>query len=200
MSKLAVIFPGIGYTVDKPLLYYSRKIAGGLGYEIKPLLYGGFPGNVRGDKDKMSECYRIALEQTKEMLADTDLNAYDDILFIGKSIGTAVAANLAVQSPAGNRIRLVLYTPLEETFAFPFGAAVAFTGTDDPWVGGHESRISELCRKRNIPCFVFQGANHSLETGNPLEDIDNLLSVMKETEKFMKTSNCVEWETMRDVH
>ena len=25
--KLAVIFPGIGYHTDKPLLYYSKKLA-----------------------------------------------------------------------------------------------------------------------------------------------------------------------------
>ena len=32
MAKLAVFFPGIGYTVDKPLLYYSRKLAAALDY------------------------------------------------------------------------------------------------------------------------------------------------------------------------
>ena len=26
MPKLAVIFPGIGYTIDKHLLYYSRRM------------------------------------------------------------------------------------------------------------------------------------------------------------------------------
>ena len=25
--RLAVVFPGIGYHADKPLLYYSRKLA-----------------------------------------------------------------------------------------------------------------------------------------------------------------------------
>ena len=37
MGKLAVIFPGIGYTADKPLLYYSRRIAANLGYEIRTM-------------------------------------------------------------------------------------------------------------------------------------------------------------------
>lgn len=187
MSKLAVIFPGIGYTVDKPLLYYSRRIAAGLGYEVKLIPYSGFPGNAKGDKEKMAECYRIALAQAEKMLAGIDLNNYADVLFIGKSIGTTVAADLAAKSPAVKRIRLVLYTPLEDTFTFPLTSAIAFTGTDDPWVGGRESRIAALCRKRNIPCFVIQGANHSLETGNPLTDIDNLRSVMEETEKFIVT-------------
>ena len=188
MKKIAVFFPGIGYTVDKPLLYYSRKTTDKLGYEIKLLPYGGFPENAKGDKDKMSECYRIALAQSREMLAGTDLNDYDDILFIGKSIGTTVAVDLASKSPAAKRIRFVLYTPLEETFAFSFGTAVVFTGADDPWVGGRESRIAELCRDRDIPCFVIPEANHSLETNSPLKDIENLRSIMKETERFITAS------------
>lgn len=31
--KLAVFFPGTGYHTDKPLFYYSRKIAAAKGYE-----------------------------------------------------------------------------------------------------------------------------------------------------------------------
>ena len=47
MSKLAVFFPGVGYTVDKPLLHYSRRIAADAGYEIKLLPYTGFPDKVK---------------------------------------------------------------------------------------------------------------------------------------------------------
>ena len=54
MSKLAVFFPGIGYNVDRPLMYYSRKIASKLGYEIRLLPYGGFPEDAKSGKDKMA--------------------------------------------------------------------------------------------------------------------------------------------------
>ena len=43
MKKAAVLFPGIGYHTDKPLLYYSKKIAAELGYEIIEVPYGKFP-------------------------------------------------------------------------------------------------------------------------------------------------------------
>ena len=33
--KLAVIFPGIGYTADKPLLYYTTRLAKKHGYQIQ---------------------------------------------------------------------------------------------------------------------------------------------------------------------
>ena len=95
MKRLAVFFPGIGYTVDKPLMHYSRRLAEKHGFEICLLPYGGFPKKVKGDKDKMQESYKIALKQTKEMLSDIDFEDCDDILFVGKSIGTIVAAKIA---------------------------------------------------------------------------------------------------------
>ena len=84
MKKLAVFFPGIGYTVDKPLLHYSRKLVTDAGYEVKLLPYSGFPQKVKGDRDKMLESYRIALAQSEEMLSDIDFSDYNSVLFVGK--------------------------------------------------------------------------------------------------------------------
>lgn len=183
--RLAVIFPGIGYTADKPLLHYSRRLAAEHGYEIRLLSYSGFPHDVRGDKGKMAECYRLALTQAEEMMADADLGAYDDVLFIGKSIGTIIAARFAAKSQARDRIRLVLFTPLQDTFVYSFGEAIAFTGADDPWVRDAAKPVTALCRDRGIPCFVVPHANHSLEVGNCGEDIRNLARIMELTERFI---------------
>ncbi|MCQ2469790.1 MAG: hypothetical protein MJ100_08275 [Ruminococcus sp.] len=35
--KLCVLFPGMGYHADKPLLYYSAKLALSRGYDVIPL-------------------------------------------------------------------------------------------------------------------------------------------------------------------
>ena len=40
MKKLAIIFPGVGYTCTKPLLYYTASMAAERGYEIIRLDYG----------------------------------------------------------------------------------------------------------------------------------------------------------------
>ena len=39
--KLAILFPGIGYHTDKPLLYYSKKILKNMDYEIKEIHFVG---------------------------------------------------------------------------------------------------------------------------------------------------------------
>ena len=105
MSRLAVIFPGIGYTADKPLLHYSRRIAAGHGYETRIMAYKGFPEKIRGDRSRMEQSFQIALDQSRNMLADIDFTEYEDILFIGKSIGTIAAAKIASESPARDRIQ-----------------------------------------------------------------------------------------------
>lgn len=185
MSRLAVIFPGIGYTAEKPLLYYSRKLTAVHGYEIRIMNYKGFSPKVMGDRKLMEESFTLALEQSLEMLSETPLEDYDDILFIGKSIGTIVAARIASESSVKDRIRLVLYTPLPETFAFSFGEAIVFTGAEDPWVGKENSPISGICQKRGIPCMKIKKANHSLESENTLADIRELYSIMEETDRFI---------------
>ena len=51
-GKLAVVFPGVGYHADKPLLYYSRKLAAQYGYEIICADYGILPSGIKGDAGK----------------------------------------------------------------------------------------------------------------------------------------------------
>ena len=186
MRKLAVIFPGIGYTADKPLLYYSRKIAAKYDYDIMIMEYAGVPSRVKGDKKRMKEFFESAFEQSMKALSGVDMAACSDVLFVGKSIGTVIAAKIAAESPVQDRIRLILYTPLEDTFSYPIKEAIAFTGGDDPWVGREKSRISALCKERGIPCTVIPRTNHSLESGDVFSDLKELYSIMEKTERFVR--------------
>ena len=183
VKRLAVFFPGIGYTADKPLMHYSRRLAEKHGFEICLLPYSGFPKKVKGDKTKMQESYKIALKQAKEMLSDINFEDYDDILFVGKSIGTIVAAKIASKSSVRDHIRFIFYTPLEETFSFLIQDAIVFTGSADPWV--EAGRIPALCKESGIPCSVIPDANHSLETADPVQDILTLQKIMSLTEQYM---------------
>lgn len=186
MRKLAVFFPGIGYGNDRSLLYFSRRLAENQGYEPLPVSYRNLPRDAKSSPEKMAECVRLATEQSEQALSDTGLLQYDEILFVGKSIGTIIAANLAEKSGIAGRIRQILYTPLEETLCFAIPNGIVFTGGSDPWVGGKDSRIARICQEKGIPCFIVPNANHSLETGDPVRDIENLKKIMLETERFIR--------------
>ncbi len=181
-KKIAVILPGIGYTCDRPLLYYGGKLAQALGWEARRVPYGGFPEKVRGDAEKMRQSADIALRQTEEMLRDVDWQQYGQILFISKSVGTVAAAAYAHAHKLP--CRHILFTPVEATFAVPVGPAIAFHGTADPWVA--TETLTRLCRDANVPLYITENANHSLETGDVPLDIRNLQTVMAQAEAFMR--------------
>ena len=182
-AGIAVLFPGIGYTCDKPLLYYSEKIARERGYEIRRVPYGNFPPGVKGDAAKMYQCFVSAREQAETILAGIDWTAYRDILFFSKSVGTAVALSYAVEHKI--HTRQILYTPLEETFRFPTDPAgtIVFHGTADPWAKTEE--IVRICEKMGFTLHLTENANHSLECGKARKDIKTIRKVMKTVEEFI---------------
>ena len=182
MKKIACLFPGIGYTCDKPLLYYSWKLLKGLGREIVPVSYSGFPDHVKGNAEKMQQCAQMALEQAEEQLREIHWDEYPDILFIGKSVGTVVCSAYAKQHNLN--CRRILFTPVEATFQFAGKNAIAFHGTADPWAD--TKAIEKACRELDIPLYETENANHSLETGDVDADIREIRRVMKTVRKFVE--------------
>ena len=198
MSKIAVLFPGIGYTCDKPLLYYSAKLAAEKGFEVVRVPYGNFPSNVKGNAEKMYQSFVSAREQSEDILKDVDWSSYEEIVFFSKSVGTVVALSYA--SEHGIDARQVLYTPLKETFKFPVAAAgagegsagasdagksrvIAFHGTGDPWAVTDE--IVRICEEKGVPLYLTKDANHSLECGKAIKDIKTIRKVMRTVKEFL---------------
>lgn len=181
MRKIACLFPGIGYTCDKPLLYYSWKMLNGLGWEIVPVEYSGFPSGVKGNAEKMQQCAHMALKQAEEILQGIDWNEFDEIMFIGKSVGTVVCAAYAKRHRL--RCRQVLFTPVEAAFEFAARDSIVFHGTADPWAD--TKAIEKACEKLNLPLFETKGANHSLETGDVDADIKEMRGVMKKVREYI---------------
>lgn len=179
--KLAVVFPGIGYTADKPLLYYTSRLARKHGYQIQTVSYGSLPENVKGDPKKMKQAFDLALEQTERSLGSIDWNSYGSILFISKSIGTVISS--AYASRHDLTVKSILFTPLAETFSFPLAGSIAFHGTADPWA--ETNSIRELATQKDVPLFLTQNANHSLETGDVLTDIFILKTTMERVQRFI---------------
>lgn len=187
MSKIAVYFPGIGYHCDKPLLYYSRRIANKLGYEnARNVSYMYNAGNIRGNEEKMKEAYETLFLQVETELADIVWKEYDDVLFISKSIGTIIAASYAKKYGLIGA-KHILYTPLAQTFFFAPNNAIGFIGTADPWSNIDE--ITQLSAAHQIPLNVYENCNHSLECDDTLKNIETLKDVMQRTKDFIVCSS-----------
>ena len=188
--KIAVLFPGIGYHCDKPLLYYAGKLARQRGFdEVIRVSYTYAGGNIRGDAAAFASAFNALYEQTAKQLGTVEWEQYDEVLFVSKSIGTAVAAAYAGRRDL--KVRHILYTPLKETYEVferecPDSApnGIAFIGTADPW--SDTGLVEKQSRRSAIPITVIRDGNHSLETGDVGRDLDILRKVMEETAAFME--------------
>lgn len=179
--KIAVVFPGIGYHADKPLLYYGARLARAQGYEIRSVRYPALPGGIREDAAKRAEAVRLVCGAAEAQLGGVDWAAYGGVLFLSKSIGTAAAARLAAEH--GLAPRQVYFTPLAETFDALTGGGIVFHGTADPWA--ETAVIRRACAAHGLPLHETEGANHSLETGDVLRDLDILRTVMTRTAEYL---------------
>ena len=156
-NKLAVIFPGIGYHCDKPLLYHAKKIAAAKGYEIREVPYTGFESGVKGNPDKMRRSFMKAMEQTEKILEEVRWESFGELLFTSKSIGTAIAAEFAHRHDLVTRN--VYFTPVAATFTFHPQAGIVFHGTADPYVPlAYTQRADRvLADARTV---IIEGAGH----------------------------------------
>ena len=183
-KKIAVIFPGMGYHSDKPLLYFSKRLAREIGYEIIEVNYE-FPYKAReimNDKVRMKEAFEIAADQIKEELGEISFTDYSDVLFIGKSIGTALAAYYDRQLQVG--ARHLVFTPVPQTFdMLREEAGIVFHGLDDPWCPTDIAR--SRCGELGLELYTVDKANHSLETGSAAKDIHNLRGIMQKAKQFI---------------
>lgn len=184
MSKLAIIFPGIGYHKDKPLLYYSSKLMMSEGFDIINIEYHDLPHKVKGDAAMMKKAFEIAFAQSEEQLSGVDYSAYEEVVFIGKSIGTAVVAKYVAELNV-NAVQ-VWYTPVEATFAFEAENVIAFIGDDDPW--SDVARVKSVANDKGIPIYSYPKCNHSLECDDVLRNIEILDDVIKKTKEYIMSA------------
>ena len=176
-KKLAVIFPGMGYHKDKPLLYYAAKLVSAKGYEVFSVQYRDLPLDGKGSADRLREVGNMCVAQTEEQLAGIDFDGYEKILFIGKSIGTVALAKYA----ADHKImaKQIWYTPVEATFSFGTKDALAFIGDADPF--SDVGKIKRMATEMGITLYTYPDCNHSLECGTVDRDLATLGDVMQKT-------------------
>ena len=132
-KKLAVIFPGIGYHTDKPLLYYSKKIARQHDFEIVEVGFHGLDTAAPLDRKTMLYAFALASMEVQEQLEAVDFASYDEVVFVSKSIGTVAASVYAARNHV--HARQVYFTPLEQTFSLvEEGNGLVFFGEEDPLI------------------------------------------------------------------
>lgn len=164
---LIILFPGVRYSVDSPLLYYA-----GLQYEVR-----GY------DKIKIEDYHVEKLDglshleayaeqaktNVKEQLEQVDFSGYEEIVFASKSIGTVIALRLEDELKL-SRVTHIVLTPITETIPYLMKnrrVKCMVTGSKDKMVD--LETLQEVCRVNELPLTVIEDVGHRLETKESIQ-------------------------------
>ena len=159
MEKLAVLFPGAGYSLDAPLLYYGDFLFETRGYRRLPVNY---------QQPWESRLAQLAARS-------------DSTVFLSKSIGT-VQAGIAAAKLGMSPLQIFL-TPVPETIPYIEPDSHVVIGTADPAF----ETISSHCSQCKAKTLYIDGADHSLEiSGDPFASLEVLRSVIRYIDRALE--------------
>ena len=181
MRNLMILFPGIGYHCDKPILYYGKKIAVMNGYtDCISLSYSYDGKNLRGNTAEMEKAFNSLYEQAEKQLNGVEFNQYDEILFVSKSIGTVIAAAYARKYSI--ECRMIFYTPLAQTYSYDVEEGIAFIGMKDPW--HYRNKVHAAFgrdRKGNVISGIYEEKSHRIVS------VDDCMIEDKKSQEIIRT-------------
>lgn len=176
-TGLVVLFPGVRYSVECPLLYYA-----GLKYELMGFEKVGISSYRVDIEGKTYEQYAgEAKQNVKKQLKHIDFSQYEQIVFVSKSMGTVLAPWVEEELGLSN-VSHVFLTPLNLTLPYltrERDIRLIVAGTADKNV--NQDKLREICRKYSLPLRLVKRVGHRLETNRSIEkNIDILKAVIKE--------------------
>ena len=178
---LAVILPGIGYTLDRPLLDYSKKLCVELGYDVLPIEYGFQAAR----KDFVEGDFHIVAEETYKLLKLSLKPEYKKIIFIGKSIGTIVQIileNKLIEEKYDFDFVNIYLTPVNKTVELGIKReSLVVSGTSDVLI--NEASIEKIENINDIEFIKIDKGDHSLNINNNIIKSSEILTYILEKEK-----------------
>lgn len=175
MKKMVVFFPGAGYGMDSPLLYYADFLFETKGYDRLVMNYEGILCNRELE---LEEKIRQLREYELERVSQIDFTMYDEVVFLAKSVGTVEAGWLAEKLDI--KVQQIFLTPMKEALNYCTGMAKVVIGTADSVYAMYK----EYCDKEKVDTLYIKDGNHSLEVvGKPYESIEMLKKVLEFIEK-----------------
>jgi len=182
-AVLVVLFPGMAYPIDAPLLRFARLSALAQGQDVLELEYA-FQA-VRAPLGEGAEEALVA--EVREVVERARPATYRRLLFVSKSLGTRIAP--AVAQAAGLRVDHVLLTPVPSTIPTIEGSgAWVVAGDADPVLP--RPWLDRLAQDGTLRLKVIRGGDHALEIpGDVARSLDALATTTTRVEEAI--ASCI---------
>jgi phosphoglycolate phosphatase len=190
-GKLLVLFPGVGYLCDSPLLYYPRLIGMNNGYDVltftHSFVFSKLFWEISGDEQ--DQWYDEEMLKVSNHLIDLEKN-YERIVYLGKSMGTTSIKKLIEWGHCNPRYAYIIMTP-GTTWADQIDLYNRINNRILV-IGSRADRYFTIEKfdhtkfNDNVEFFFVDNADHLLEKGTYSETRVVLDQVMNKIEKFLQ--------------
>ena len=180
-DTLAVILPGIGYTIDRVTLEYSSELALKLGFDLLKVEYGF---QVARKEFNVEKEFDIIVEETLEIVENALSENYKNIVIIGKSIGTCVQ-NLLNDRIEGYNIENIYISPINKTLEMGIKEnSLVITGTKDPLLS--KENLEKIKDISGADLVTIKDGNHALNIEkDPIKSLRSQTEVIEFMEGFL---------------
>ncbi|WP_137790289.1 alpha/beta family hydrolase [Bacillus sp. E(2018)] len=191
---LAVMLPGIGYTVKSPLFHFSSSAFLNKEYDV---LHVNYPYYSTDYKDfSFDEITSALIHDVSTVLKEVvDHKIYKSYYVVGKSFGTMAIPTVLDMLPAQNTKAIWLTPRLIDLSVFHtlrvcIQDGLCVIGDKDPFYDAE--KINDIILNSSIESMIPTDANHALEVDNDiLTSIDIVKSVIKRIDDFITLKNGV---------
>jgi len=178
---LVLVFPGLNYPPDYPLLYYTRKSALYLGFGVLEAAYDLHPLPRPNRGRLLEELAHTALSWAAERAPR--------VVLVGKSVGTLVLA-LAPLGELEKPWARVWLTPLLNQKAVQNALSrerrgLAVAGSEDPYA---PREIWDGLESPGLKKLWLEGADHRLESPDPVASAQYLARYAEELLVFLQAA------------
>lgn len=177
MKGLVLLFPGIRYTVDMPLLYYPGLYYRQQGYKVVPVSYGAQFDQVEFHNQDITQEIGDAKTYCLPQLQAIDYSKYDSVIFVSKSLGTVIAG--WAQQTLQISCKQIYLTPIKQTLPYMDSSCMAIAGDTDQVLD--PAVLKAYCKKHDIEYHVFPGG-HRIEVkkdiSRNLKTIDAIVALL----------------------
>lgn len=170
-TGLVILFPGVRYSVDCPLLYFA-----GLKYVQKGYEKIGITGYGVRHPDAPQQYAEQAKERVEQELRDIRFSDYEEVVLVSKSMGTVMALWAEDHFRIKHAVH-VLLTPINRTVPMltkKRNVRFIVSGTKDKQID--LERLDQACRDNRLPLHIVEGVGHQLERPG---DVSGSIEILK---------------------
>lgn len=190
-SVICFMFSGMGYTYDKPLMYYSTMTMLENKCDVVHVHYSY--GQDLFKSNSIAEISKMIFEDVNPIINEVlKVDQFKEVIFLGKSLGSIPIINGLMKQEMYMDSKMILLTPLlkfdsiSEVLENSSHSALMIIGENDPHY--IPSKIEVLEKKKILIIEKIQNADHSLniEPFDTYMSISTLETVMKKIQDFVK--------------